>query len=55
MPQSEYFDDCEICRFMKEMEEKRKTPSLSEMQAVFERQKQTGIGVFGTGKDSDKI
>ena len=54
MSKSEYFDDCEICRFMKAMEEQGKTPSLQEMQGAFERQKQTGIGMFGTGEDLEK-
>jgi hypothetical protein len=55
MPQSEYFDDCEICKFMKAMEEQGKTPSLSQLQAAFERQKQTGIGIVGTGEDLEKM
>lgn len=55
MAQSEYFDDCEICKFMKAMEEQRKTPSLSEMKAAFECQKQTGIGIVGTGDDLEKM
>lgn len=51
MAKFDYFDDCEICRAMKAAEERGSTLSESELQAAFEAQKKTGIGVFGTGED----
>lgn len=55
MPQPEYFDDCEICKFMKKMEEEGKTPTLDQTQAAFQKQKEIGIGIFGTGEDLEKM
>lgn len=52
---SNYFDDCAICRAMKAAEEKGGDLSESELLAAFEEQKKTGVGVFGTGEDLEKM
>ena len=38
--ESWYFDDCPVCQFMKEMEEKGRAPKLKEMKKVFEKANQ---------------
>lgn len=49
--QSNYFDDCEICRAMRAAEERGKSLSEHVLLSAFEAQKQSGVGVFGTGED----
>lgn len=33
-----YFDDCEICKFMEEVEERKKTHAETELKKAFDRQ-----------------
>jgi hypothetical protein len=55
MAKFEGFDDCAICRATKEAEEQGRNLSESELLAAFDEQKKTGIGVFGTGEDLQKM
>ena len=55
MAKFEGFDDCAICRAMKAAEERGSDLSESELLAAFEAQKKTGIGMFGTGEDLEKM
>ena len=52
---SQFYDDCEICRAMKAAEERGASLSESELKAAFEAQKKTGIGIFGTGEDLERL
>ncbi|MDR3642641.1 MAG: hypothetical protein P4L74_03385 [Candidatus Doudnabacteria bacterium] len=51
----QFYDDCEICRAMKAAEERGVPLSEKELFAAFEAQKKTGIGMFGTGEDLEKM
>ena len=52
---SNYYDDCAICRAMEKAEEQGKSLSEAELRAAFEAQKKTGIGIFGTGEDLERL
>ena len=50
-----YFDDCAICQYVKEMEEKGKPQTELELKTAFEKQRQKGAVVGGSMfEDDDK-
>jgi hypothetical protein len=49
------FDDCEICRAMQAAEASGRELSESELMEAFRKQKESGIGFFGTGADLEKM
>lgn len=52
---SYYFDDCAICGYMKEMEEKGKPQTESGLKIAFEKQRQKGGVVGGSAfEDNEK-
>lgn len=48
-----YFDDCSICGYMKEMEDKGKPQTESGLKIAFEKQRQKGAVVGGGGFDGE--
>jgi hypothetical protein len=55
MAKFEGFDDCAICRAMKAAEDRGSDLSESELNAAFEAQKKTGIGIVGTSEDLENM
>lgn len=45
--ETEYFDDCPICRAMKKAEEEGRNLSLAELRAAFKAAKDQGAAVGG--------
>lgn len=45
---SDYFDDCAVCQFMKDAEQGKKEHSLSELNNAFKKEKEKGAVVGGT-------
>ncbi len=43
-----YFDDCAICQYVKEMEEKGRPQTESGLKTAFEKQRQKGAVVGGS-------
>lgn len=45
---SDYFDDCPVCQFMKDVEQGKKEHSESELKKAFKKAKEKGAVVGGT-------
>ena len=50
---SDYFDDCAVCQFMKDVEQGKKEHSESELKEAFKKAKEQGA-VVGGALDLDK-
>lgn len=55
MSKFEPFDDCEICCAMKAAEASGRKLSESDFLEAFKKQKESGIGFFGTGTDLEQM
>lgn len=49
-----YFDDCAICQYVKEMDEKGKAQTESGLKLAFEKQRQKGAIVGGSMFEGDE-
>lgn len=49
-----YFDDCAVCQYMKEMEEKDKPQTESGLKIAFQKQRQKGAIVGGSMFEGDE-
>ena len=51
---SYYFDDCAICQYTKQMDEKGSPQTESGLKVAFEKQRQKGAVVGGTAFDREE-
>lgn len=50
---ADYFDDCEVCLFMKKMEEEGRAPTLKETKGAFRKAKEKGAVAGGSVFEED--